>query len=130
VTTPSAPAAPVVIRIAPIAHFASGFVALGLLAFAPAFPAVFGPLLIIPILLSVAIWRYRTVADAQHVTARTLLSSESIDWADIDGLRFGPGTGAYAQRKDGSEIRLPAVTFATLPQLAAVSGGRVPNPYA
>ena len=30
---------------------------------------------------------------------------------------------------DGSELRLPAVTFATLPLLTAASGGRVPNPY-
>jgi hypothetical protein len=119
-----------VIRIAPIAHFASGFVALGLLAFVPTFPALFTALLVIPILVSVGIWRYRTIADAQGLTARTLLGSERIDWNDIDGLRFGPGTGAYAQRKDGTELRLPAVTFTTLPQLAAVSGGRVPNPYA
>jgi hypothetical protein len=26
-------------------------------------------------------------------------------------------------------MRLPAVTFSTLPQLTAASGGKVPNPY-
>ena len=28
-----------------------------------------------------------------------------------------------------SAVRLPAVTFTTLPQLTEASGGRVPNPY-
>jgi len=36
---------------------------------------------------------------------------------------------AYAQLKNGSELRLPAVTFATLPLVTEASGGRVPNPY-
>ena len=31
--------------------------------------------------------------------------------------------------RGGTELTLPAVTFATLPRLAAASGGRVPNPY-
>ena len=31
--------------------------------------------------------------------------------------------------KTGEDVRLPAVTFAILPQLTAASAGRVPNPY-
>ena len=34
-----------------------------------------------------------------------------------------------SRRTDGSELRLPGVTFATLPMLTAATGGRVPNPY-
>ena len=63
------------------------------------------------------------------MTARTLLGSETVAWDDIDGLRFDRRAWARAQLKDGREVRLPAVTFATLPQLTAASGGRVPNPY-
>ena len=51
----SATSAPVVIRMSPMAHFASGFVALSLLALVPAFPAVGLALLVIPVVLSVAI---------------------------------------------------------------------------
>jgi PH (Pleckstrin Homology) domain-containing protein len=126
----STPQAPVVIRISPLAHFAVGFLTLGLLSVVMAGPAWFLSLLAIPVLLSAMVVRYRTVADAEKVTARTLLGSASIAWDDIAGLRFGRGTWAHAARNDGTELRLPAVTFGTLPLLTEVSGGRVPNPYA
>jgi hypothetical protein len=120
---------PVVIRISPMAHFAVGFLALGMLAVVFAGPSWFALLLIIPIGLSAFIVRYRTVADRDTVTARTFLASQTVPWDDIAGLRFGKGSWAYAQLKDGGELRLPAVTFSTLPLLTAASGGRVPNPY-
>lgn len=113
-----------------MAHFAVGFFTLGLLALVFAGPAWVAVLLIIPVILSALIVRYRTVADRDTVTARTLLGSQTVSWADIEGLRFGKGSWAYAQLKDGGELRLPAVTFATLPLLTDASGGRVPNPYA
>jgi hypothetical protein len=86
-------------------------------------------LLVIPVLLSAMIVRLRTVADDQGVTVRKLWGSRTVRWEDIDGLRFHRGSWARARLKSGAELRLPAVTFATLPQLAAVSNGRVPNPY-
>jgi hypothetical protein len=128
VSSPSASA--VVIRISPIAHFAVGFFALGLLALVFAGPAWFALLLVIPVILSAWIIRCRTVADRDTVTARTLLGSETVAWEEIEGLRFGKGSWALAHRKDGRELRLPAVTFATLPLLTEASEGRVPNPYA
>ncbi len=121
--------APIVIRISPMAHFAVGFFTLGMLALVIAGPQWVALLLVIPVLLSVLIIRYRTVADSETVTARSVLSSETVRWDDIDGLRFNRSSWATAQLKNGSELRLPAVTFATLPLLAEVSGGRVPNPY-
>lgn len=121
--------APVVIKISALAHFAVGFFTLGLLVPVLTWP-VTAPLLAIPVVLSALIVRLRTVADTHTVTARTLLGSRSVDWADIKGLRFANGSWARAQLRSGEELRLPAVTFATLPQLAAVSGGRLPNPYA
>jgi hypothetical protein len=120
----------VVIRISPMAHFAVGFLALGLLALVLAGPSWFALLLVIPVVLSALVIRYRTVADADTVTARTLLASQTVSWDDIAGLRFSKGAWAFAQLKDGGELRLPAVTFSTLPMLTEVSGGRVPNPYA
>ena len=80
-------------------------------------------------ILSACIVRLRTVADRDTVTARTLLGSKTVRWEEIDGLRFAKGSWARAQLNDGGELRLPAVTFATLPLLTEVSGGRVPNPY-
>jgi hypothetical protein len=125
----AATAPPVVITISPMAHFAVGFFALGLLVPVLTWPAT-APLLIIPVLLSALIVRLRTQADDSGVTVRTMLGSQSLRWEDIDGLRFSRGSWARAQLKDGHQVRLPAVTFATLPQLTRASAGRVPNPYA
>jgi hypothetical protein len=113
-----------------MAHFAVGFFALGLLTLVLSEPAWFAPLLIIPIALSLAIFRLQTRADEKTVTARSLLGSETVPWSEIEGLRFDRGKWAVAHRTTGADFRLPAVTFATLPLLAEVSGGRVPNPYA
>jgi hypothetical protein len=126
--SPTTPA-PVVIKISPMAHLAVVFLVFGLLALVLAGPAWFVVLFVIPVLLSAVIVRYRTIADRDSVTARTLLGSETIRWDDIEGLRFGKKSWALARRRDGSELSLPAVTFATLPLLTAASGGRVPNPY-
>jgi Bacterial PH domain len=126
-TKRSAPA-PVVLRISPTAHLASGFVALGMLAVVLALP-VAAPILVLPVIASVLIVRLRTVADTETVTVRTALASRTVDWSNIKGLRFVNGSWARAELTSGELLRLPVVTFATLPQLSAVSGGRVPNPY-
>lgn len=121
---------PVVIRMSPMAHIAVGFFALGLLTLVLTNPTWATPLLLLPIALSYAIIRYRTIADHDTVTARSLLNSRNVAWSEIDGLRFDRSSWAVAHLHDGSDLRLPAVTFATLPLLTEVSGGRVPNPYA
>jgi len=122
-------AAPVILKISPMAHVAVGFLTLGLLALVLAKPALFAPLLVIPVLASLVIIRYRTVVGRDAFTARTLFGSTTVPWTDVDGLRFDRRSWALACRNDGSEVRLPGVTFATLPTLTAATDGRVPNPY-
>ena len=112
-----------------MAHFAVGFFTLGVLALVLANPTWFAVLLVIPIVASFAVARYRTTADRDTVTARSLVSSRTVRWEDVDGLRFDRSAWASAHLKDGTDVRLPAVTFATLPQLTAATDGRVPNPY-
>ncbi|MGV0791809.1 PH domain-containing protein [Mycolicibacterium sp. XJ1819] len=111
-----------------MAHFAVGFIALGLLSLVLAGPPWAAMLLAIPVVLSLLVVRYRTVVDRDTVTARSLLGSETVRWDDVAGLRFEK-SWASAQLKDGRRLRLPAVTFATLPLLTEASGGRVPDPY-
>lgn len=111
-----------------MAHFAVGFLTLGLLIPILHWPPS-APLLVIPLVLSALVVRLRTVADDDGVTVRTLLGSRTVRWEEIDGLRFHRGSWGRAHLKDGTELRLPAVTFATLPQLTEASSGRVPNPY-
>jgi hypothetical protein len=119
---------PVVIKISPLAHFAVGFLTLGLLTLVLPWPAT-APLLAFPALASALIVRLRTSADEHGLTVRALFDSRSVRWEDIDGLRFSKAAWARAQLTNGDEMRLPAVTFATLPLLTDASGGRVPNPY-
>jgi hypothetical protein len=111
-----------------MAHFAVGFFALGLLIPILTWPPT-APLLVIPAVLSALIIRLRTLADEHGVTVHTLLGSRTVRWDEIDGLRFNRGAWARARLKSGDELRLPAVTFATLPLLTEASAGRVPNPY-
>ncbi len=118
-----------VIRLSPMAHIASAFILLWLILLMPAFGRWGLPLLLIPVLLSAAIARLRTEADADNVTAYRLLSSRTLPWSQIEGLKFTRGRWARACLPDKSDVQLPAVTFATLPQLTAASGGQVPNPY-
>lgn len=127
--SPSAPGKPVVIRMSPMAHFAVGFLALGLMTLVLSGPTWVASILVIPVIASACIVRLRTVADRETVTTRNLLNSETVRWEDIEGLRFGRASWARAQLKDGRELLLPAVTFATLPLLTEASAGRVPNPY-
>ncbi|UXA10035.1 PH domain-containing protein [Mycobacterium sp. SMC-8] len=128
-TPPASEKAPVVIRISPMAHVAIGFLTVAMLAVVFAGPAWFILFFLIPLTLSIVVMRYRTVADRDTVTARTMLHSRTVRWDDIDGLRFGRTAWAVAHKRDGTELSLPAVTFSTLPLLTAASGGRVPNPY-
>jgi hypothetical protein len=126
---PSATSKPVVIRMSPMAHFASGFLALGLLVMITVFPTWGVVFMVLPVVASVAIIRLRTVADRNTLTARTLFSSRTVGWDEVDGMRFERSSWARARLRDGSDMVLPAVTFAMLPLLAEASGGRVPNPY-
>ncbi|OMB92030.1 hypothetical protein A5739_05030 [Mycobacterium colombiense] len=116
------------IKVSPIAHLAVGFLTLGLLIPVMLWPPSL-PLLILPVLLSAMIVRLRTVADDKGVTVRTLFGSQRVRWDDIDGLRFHRGSWGRAHLKSGADLRLPAVTFSTLPELTEASAGRVPNPY-
>jgi hypothetical protein len=119
---------PVVIKVSPMALLAVGFGTLGLLVPVSTWHWT-APILLVPVVLAVMILRLRTVADRDTVTARTMLGSKTVGWDEIDGLKFVKSAWARAQLKDGSELRLPAVTFATLPLLTEISAGRVPNPY-
>lgn len=77
--------------------------------------------------------RVRTIADPDAVTVRRLLGGRRVPWSEISSLRLDRGARHTGSRvsavlTDGAELPLPAVTVRDLPQLAAVSGGRLPDP--
>jgi Bacterial PH domain len=68
-------------------------------------------------------------ADADGLTARTMLRSRRLAWDDIAGLRIRRARIAAVLR-DGSAIRLPVLRPRHLSVLAQASGGRLPDPTA
>jgi hypothetical protein len=104
------------------------------LAFAfGATPVAFGlpylwVLYVIPIAMVVWTLRVRTIADADALTVRRFFRDRRVPWSEISSLRLGDRTRVRAVLTDGAELPLPAVHTRHLPQLAAVSGGRIPDP--
>jgi hypothetical protein len=99
--------------------------------------ALAGPYLwliyLVPVGIIVWTLRVRTVADSDTVTVRRLLGGRRLPWTDITSVHLGrakhPGRARVsAVLSDGSEVALPAVHVRDLPRLAAVSGGRLPDP--
>lgn len=97
-----------------------------------AVPVAFGaPFLwliyVVPIGIVVWVLRVRTVVDPDAVTVRKLVGSTRVPWARISTLRLDEPR-VYAVLDDGAELPLPAVRVRDLTQLAAASGGRLPDP--
>lgn len=123
-----------VFRISPL-------VVLVALAFAVcATPVAFsGPYLwliyLVPVGIIVWTLRVRTVADPEAIVVRRVVGSRRVPWSDVTSVHLGkakhPGRARVsAVLADGSEVALPAVHVRDLPRLAAVSGGRLPDPAA
>ncbi|MHA6617034.1 PH domain-containing protein [Pseudonocardia sp. DLS-67] len=90
---------------------------------------------LIPIGIIVWTLRVRTVADPETVTVRRVVGGRRVPWSDITSVHLGRARNPGAARvsavlNDGSELALPAVHLRDLPRLAAVSGGRLPDPTA
>jgi hypothetical protein len=83
---------------------------------------------LLPLAFSYQLLRLRTVVDASSVTARRLFASRRVPWSEISSLRLGKKSRVSAVLTDGTELPLPTVHVRDLPALAAISGGRLPDP--
>jgi hypothetical protein len=81
-----------------------------------------------PVVVVAWVVRTRTVVDAEAVTVRRLLGGRRVPWESISSLRLADNARVAAVLDDGTELPLPAVGVRDLPQLAAASGGRLPDP--
>lgn len=138
-SSPLSGGARVVFRVPRMALIAVGMLALGVSAPALAWPTAFAWLWVLPPIALLWVLRVRTVVSPEGIAIRTLLSSRSIEWSRVRGIRFPRRSydrGAFSRRwgravlDDDTEVRLPVVTVDRLPLLAIASGGRVPNPAA
>jgi Bacterial PH domain len=83
---------------------------------------------LVPLAMIFWVLRVQTVADAEAVTVRRIAGTRRVPWAEISSLRLSERAGVSAVLTGGDELPLPAVRVRDLPQLAAVSGGRLPSP--
>ncbi len=90
-----------------MAHFAVGFLTLGLLALVLARPAWFAPLLVIPVDPVGVAHRLPHRRDRDTVTARTLLGSKTVPLGATSTVAVRQGFMGLAQRKDGPNCGCP-----------------------
>jgi hypothetical protein len=88
---------------------------------------------LVPIAVVWWILRTRTVVDPDAVTVRRMFDTRRVPWTSISSLRLLPATRSRGARvsavlTSGGELPLPAVHVRDLSQLAAASGGRLPDP--
>ncbi|MFZ2177221.1 MAG: PH domain-containing protein [Rhodococcus sp. (in: high G+C Gram-positive bacteria)] len=119
-----------VIRISPLAYLACAFLLFAVTFPVFGWPAVFGWLLIAPVIAVVWVARVRTTVTPDGLELRRLFGSRFLKWSDIKGVRFPDRGWARAALVNGGEVMLPVVTFDRLPQIAEASGGRITDPYA
>lgn len=84
-------------------------------------------LYLLPAGLLVWIFRVRTVVTADSITA-TALGRTRIPWDDVRSVKLDERRWVRAVLDSGKEVLLPAVRVRDLPRLAAMSGGRLPDP--
>ena len=128
VTTPDDEAAPrAVFRTSPLTILVA--LAFALCATPVAFAAPFGvAVYLVPIGMIVWTVRVRTVVDAEALTVRRVVGGRRVPWSQISSLRLGDRSRVRAVLSGGAELPLPSVHVRDLPQLAAASGGRLPDP--
>ncbi|OJY45761.1 MAG: hypothetical protein BGP03_20000 [Pseudonocardia sp. 73-21] len=120
----SAPQA--IFRTSPLAVL--GAVAIAFCATPVAFAVPFGELVyLVPIAMVVWVLRVRTTVDDEALTVRKVVGHRRVPWSEISTLRLDKNR-VSAMLSDGAELPLPSVGLRDLPQLAAVSGGRLPDP--
>lgn len=83
---------------------------------------------LIPLVALAYVIRTGTFAGPDGITARALLGSQRIDWAQLRGLSTDQRGRIYAARSDGKVVRLPCTRARHLAVLAMVSGGRLDAP--
>lgn len=116
------------VRVPRVNLFAVAVAAIGTvpLAFASPWLAV---LWLLPVLGGVYVVRSGVDADRSGLTVHTVLRTRRLVWDDIAGLRIRRSR-LSAVRRDGTAVRLPVLRPRHLSLLAAVSGGRLPDPAA
>ncbi|QGK71104.1 hypothetical protein GIY23_17675 [Allosaccharopolyspora coralli] len=85
-------------------------------------------LFLVPIGMAVWVLRVRTVVTPESVAACSLTRTTTVRWDDVKSLRLDERRWVRLVLASGREVTLPAVRVRNLPNLAAMSGGRIADP--
>jgi hypothetical protein len=95
------------------------------LAFAAPWTPVF---LLVPLLAGAWVVRVGVDVGEDGITARSLAGARHVPWSELTGIRVGPRSELWLVTTAGTQVRLPVLRARDLPRLAALSGGRIPDP--
>ncbi|MFI6041379.1 PH domain-containing protein [Nocardia sp. NPDC051321] len=87
-------------------------------------------LLLIPVAVTVWVLRTQTTVSPDGLDLRTVFGSRHLDWSQLKGVRIPKRGYVRADLVDGTEVKLPAVSYDRVRDLAVASQGRIPDPYA
>ncbi|WP_182348533.1 PH domain-containing protein [Tomitella gaofuii] len=129
---PAAPA-PAVFRIPGSGYFVVACLAALILIPVLNWPAYTGWLLLIPVFLAWWVARMRTTVSPAGAEVRTTTGHRSVPWDQVRGVVFPHPrvfgiSWARAYLRDGTVVRLSAVTWNDIPRVSQASGGRLPDP--
>jgi hypothetical protein len=105
-------------------------VAVGFACVLPLAGVTLWALLLMALPAAAAAWVLRTGVDVSDagVTARSLAGARTVAWPELSGIRVGAGKELWLVTTTGTQVRLPVLRARDLPQLATLSGGRIPDP--
>jgi hypothetical protein len=94
-----------------------------------AFVAPWTPvLLLVPLALTVWVLRVGVDIADDGLTVRSVAGRRRVPWTDVAGIRVAPRGDLWLVTTHGTEVRVPVMRARDLPQLAALSGGRLDVP--
>ena len=86
--------------------------------------------LALPALAAAWVLRVGVDVDDTGLTVRTLVGARTVAWPDLAGVRVAEDSRLWLVTTGGTQVQLPVLRTRDLPRLAAVSGGRIPDPDA
>jgi hypothetical protein len=85
-------------------------------------------LLLVPVTLAAWVLRVGVDLGDQGVTVRSLLAERTVPWERLTGIRVAGDGALWLVTTAGTQLRMPVVRPRDLPQISALSGGRIPAP--
>ena len=84
--------------------------------------------LLVPALLALWVLRVGVTVGDDGIGVQSLVGRRRLGWGELAGIRVGERRDLWLVTTRGTEVRLPVLRARDLPQLAALSGGRIDVP--